>query len=754
MVPFDAQCPKQRAALLLAWLLLLALTACAPAAQNIPAAGDAAAQPEQSPRAVVEQFLSAWNGGNYEAMFNLIAQPSRDLYPLQLFTARYQRVAQDLEIDSINYVIQGETLNGETAIVRYGITLTSPRFGSIDDPLRVMRLVSTPRGWRVAWSMLDIFDGLAPDGQVRVDTTRLPRASIYDRSGLPLVQQNGASVAVFVSRDSMFGENECINLLTIALRRPRPEMAAFVGGYNADTLFYVGDMDPDAYARYSGDLNTLCGSSEANGRIRTRSTRGYYGRGAIAHVVGYVSPVQEGEQGRGYQPGDLVGRDGVEAAYEAELAGQASSVIRIVEPGGTTIRELGGSSGRAPQPVMLTIDRNLQLATANALADAFFYAGGNWGAPGRAAGGGAVVLDVNTGAVLALASYPTYDPGIFNPDLWGLIFDPQAYIAGFVNDPREPLFNRVTQGQYAPGSTFKIITTAAAAQEGLWTPDEIFYCDGVWNGQPFGDTLPSRSDWTLVDGLPPTGDVTIAGALMASCNPFYYTAGARLYNETGPGTLMRYAQSMGLGNPTGLPPIYREAPGSLPSLTSVEAAISSAIGQNDVQVTAIQMAHMVAGIANGGTLFQPFIVQQVGGFDGAPVTFSATPTAQGDIGLTPETLAIVQDGMCRVVSDQERGTARFAFQAIAYTACGKTGTAQSGRIEPHAWFVAYAPADNPQIAIAVVVPNSREGSEVAAPITRRILDAYFGAPAAPFPEWWNTEPYIELQVPTGGTAGG
>jgi cell division protein FtsI/penicillin-binding protein 2 len=110
--------------------------------------------------------------------------------------------------------------------------------------------------------------------------------------------------------------------------------------------------------------------------------------------------------------------------------------------------------------------------------------------------------------------------------------------------------------------------------------------------------------------------------------------------------------------------------------------------------------------------------------------------------------------MCNVVADAERGTARFAFAGLTvYSACGKTGTAQSGRIEPHAWFVAYAPADNPQVAVAVVIENSREGSEVAAPITRRILDYYFNAPVAPYFDWW-TQSYVELNVPTGGTAGG
>ena len=210
---------------------------------------------------------------------------------------------------------------------------------------------------------------------------------------------------------------------------------------------------------------------------------------------------------------------------------------------------------------------------------------------------------------------------------------------------------------------------------------------------------------------------------------------------------------MGLSGPVGLPAEYREASGNLASPNNVEEAINNAIGQGNVQVTAVQMAFSVAAVANGGTLWQPFIVQRVGGADGAPVTFEAQPSIVGELGLEAETMQIIHEGMCDVVSDQERGTARSAFWNIPYTACGKTGTSQTSRIEPHAWFVVYAPADNPQIAVVVVAEHSREGSEVAAPIARRILDYYFGAPQAPWPDWW-LEDYVELISPSGGTPGG
>jgi penicillin-binding protein 2 len=183
-------------------------------------------------------------------------------------------------------------------------------------------------------------------------------------------------------------------------------------------------------------------------------------------------------------------------------------------------------------------------------------------------------------------------------------------------------------------------------------------------------------------------------------------------------------------------------------------------------VTLLQMARMVAGVANGGTLFSPYIVQSVGPDGGTPL-YEATPEVTGQMILSEQTLTVVRDGMCMVpdstvygrTSGERLGTAWFVFTdpegwPAPYTVCGKTGTAQTGRIEPHGWFVAFAPADNPQIAVAGMIEYGREGSETAAPIVRRIMDAYFGVAedqVAPFPDWWFENEYAPLQIPEGST---
>jgi penicillin-binding protein 2 len=278
-----------------------------------------------------------------------------------------------------------------------------------------------------------------------------------------------------------------------------------------------------------------------------------------------------------------------------------------------------------------------------------------------------------------------------------------------------------------------------------------------WDGTPFGDTVGfKRKDWRASEPEEfrfPTGEITMSQALTSSCDPFFYQMGAELYNRRGSGTLVDYARRMGLGSLTGIGYYGPEAAGQLPVPGSTSEAINNAIGQGDVKVTPIQMARLVAAIANGGTVYQPYLVQQIGGLDDTPVTFQAEVRVAGELGLSDEALAIVRDGMCEVTTNEKLGTAVWPFEEAPYHVCGKTGTAQTSQY-PNAWFISYVPAENPQIAIAVVVEQSLEGSQVAAPITRRIMDYYMKAPAWGYPPFWSEGPYTPLSIPQGGTGGG
>ncbi len=724
-------------------------------------------QVAQSPEDVARGFLEAWGRSDYDAMYALLSPQSQQLTGLPVFSAIYEEADAQIGLQSVTPDFGGTQEQGTSAAVSYDAAIASTFFGTINDNDRLIRLVQSPAGWRVAWTSNDIFSGYSSGTSLEVVLRRDPRGDILDRSGDPLVEQDGTVIELYITRSTIPDEAACIDLLATLLLQQRGDLTERIAQYNFDTQFPIGDVDPETYSRFSQQLSEACAVVTGS-----RETRRYVGHGAASHVTGYVGQIPIELVGsyeqRGYDASDLVGRTGIEAQFEDELAGESSRVLRVVEPGRMVVREIAQSEGRAPVDVTLTIDRDLQLAASQAMADAFNYAEGNWGAREHSTGGGVVVLDANSGAVLALSSYPTFDPGIFNPDT--PIFNVGSYQIGLQNDARQPYLNRVLQNSYAAGSTFKIITTGAAAEERIFQPNDIFYCGRIWEGQAYGDTFPQRFDWRNFEGEGAnfdTGEVTMSEALAASCNPFFYQMGALLYRDRGPGTISQYAREMGLGRNTGLdftePP---EVNGQLETPQGADAAISQAIGQGNTQVTILQMARMVAAVANGGTLYQPYIVESVAPADGEPV-YEATPEVSGELPLSDATLAIIQDGMCMVTdssvygrsSGERLGTAWFVFSdpdwyPASYSVCGKTGTAQTGRIEPHGWFVAFAPADNPQIAIAGMIEHGREGSETIAPVIRRILDAYFDVPAdqvAPFPSWWYENGYSPLQIPEGST---
>lgn len=704
-------------------------------------------------RAVVTGFLDAWNNRNFDGMYNQISEKSRSLITFPVFETTYQNAQTAIGLQDLSYTIREVTLQGTSAAVTYDLTVESSVFETIEDTGRIMRLVQDPDGWRVAWSPMDIFDGMTSAAQIRAFGQRQPRANIYDREGLPLVEQGGTVVSLYIQRQNVPNEAVCLDVLARVLRRQRQDIAALFDRYNLETIFYVGEIDDEAYALRQEDLSANCAAT-----VVERETRAYYYGNAVSHVVGYIGQIPADQlaqwEARGYQSGDLIGRSGIELAYEEALAGRPARSLQIVDSSGTVIRSLGTTQGTAPAPVVTTIDRGLQLEVSQALADAYNYAEGNWGSRNISTGAAAIVMDVNTGAILAMSSFPLFEPEVFNPDTLCCGFISAGdRILEMVGDTRTPLFNRVVQGQYAPGSIHKIVTTVAVAEEGLFGPDEIYDCAHTWDGSSFGDTVGfARPDWRLTDGLEPTGPITMAQALTASCDPFYYEMGARLYNEVGPNTLVSYSRRMGLGIPTGIDYYGPEAAGQIIAPASTSESINDAIGQGNVQVSPLQMVRLVAGVANGGTLYQPYLVQRIGGLDFTPVQEEFMPEVVGDMELSEVTLEVVHQGMCDVTQSEELGTGYWPFFGTPYVACGKTGTAQTGRY-PTAWFVAYAPADDPQIAVLVMAEQSREGADVAAPITRRIMDYYFGAEWPGYPLWWFENEYVPLNIPEGATGG-
>ncbi|MDE2859521.1 MAG: penicillin-binding transpeptidase domain-containing protein [Chloroflexota bacterium] len=683
------------------------------------------------PADVLREFIDGWNDEDYESMYRLIAGRSRELYPRQVFINRYTEAHSVISFAGVTLARSQVTYQGSTAVVDYDIVIESPTFGHIRDRRRAMRLVDEG-GWKIAWSQMDIFDGMSARARLEEETSYAQRENIYDRAGLPLAEQGAMVDSLYVVQQDMNNIDDCLNTLAVVTRQQVNTMRNIFAGYLPETLFHIAEIDPERYETYRASLELDCGVTTVS-RYRTRR---YYGHGIATHIVGYIGRIPaellDFWQARGRDESALVGRAGIEFSYENILGGEPNRRLQIVERGVTVVRSLGESTGVAPQPVTLTIDRDLQESIAQTLSDAVNYAASNWG--GITLGGAIVALDVNSGEVLAMASYPSFDPHIFNPDTQ---YDVPDRTARLNRDTRSPFTNKAIAEQYTPGSVYKIVTLLAAASEGVLPDPYPYFCDIRWEGQQrFGDAIPVRYDWRLLENRPATGYVDMSQALAASCNPFFWEVGALMFGED-PGLQTTYAEGLGFGTGTGISGLGPEAAGDVayPNPQEPTEAINNAIGQGNVTVTALQMAQATAMIANGGKRYQPYIVSHTGLPGTEDYRRENQPTLLPSQSLDANALEIIRGGMCQVTTDPEIGTAWWVFDGAPYTVCGKTGTAETAG-QPHAWFVAYYPADEPQIAFAGIMTNSREGSEVVAPMIRRILDLREGAVVEPFPGFW------------------
>jgi penicillin-binding protein 2 len=340
------------------------------------------------------------------------------------------------------------------------------------------------------------------------------------------------------------------------------------------------------------------------------------------------------------------------------------------------------------------------------------------------------VLNANTGEVLAMASGPGFNSNAFVGPTSG---NERVQI---VTDPRRMLFNRATQGTYPLGSVFKIATMTAAVEEGGMDPQNTsFYCPGYW--EELGPAY--RKGCWKTDGH---GDITLQDGLTASCDVVFYTVGKRL-DEINPEMLPRFARGFGFGEPTGIGGVLEEG-GLVPDpswkvstvgeVWWVGDTVNLAIGQGYLLVTPLQVARMIAAVGNGGTLYRPYVIRSLGPAGDILPEQVTTPEVVGTLPINPQNLQAIQEALLGVTT-KSIGTAPHRFSGLSIPVAGKTGTAEVGGSDtmPHSWFAAYAPADDPEIAIAVIVENAGEGSTVAAPMTRQVIEAYYGLPLTPLP---------------------
>jgi penicillin-binding protein 2 len=336
-----------------------------------------------------------------------------------------------------------------------------------------------------------------------------------------------------------------------------------------------------------------------------------------------------------------------------------------------------------------------------------------------------------------MASYPYYDPNVLHPyNDHPLLTD--TYLTDMFSDPLRPQLNRATQGQYPPGSIFKVVSTATALGSGLFEATSSYTCTGIWT--ELGTDNP-RYDW-LEGGH---GTLSLAQGLTGSCNPWFYHIGLVTGREDAD-LLPSYAREFGLGSEMSIE--IAEEPGLIPDAAwlqqtageqwDVADSVNMAIGQGAVLTTPLQIAMMIATIANGGTVYQPHLVDRVG-LIGEEPSLVVEPTVLNTLSLSEEDIHTIQESMRNVAIDQTYGTAEWRLGSLQIPVAGKTGTAQVSTpgAPPNAWFGGFAPYDDPEIAIAVVVENGGQGSGVAAPIFRRIIEEYYDLSVLPYPNDWS-----------------
>ncbi|MGI6778960.1 MAG: penicillin-binding protein 2 [Acetivibrionales bacterium] len=452
----------------------------------------------------------------------------------------------------------------------------------------------------------------------------------------------------------------------------------------------------------------------------------------VAHILGYVRGIDEKQlealKDEGYDRNDIIGQEGIELAAERYLRGKDGYQRVEVNTKGRLTDELNGVPSTPGNNIVLTLDMQLQKVAMESLERNIKHiresgegGGSNFG---DANAGAVVALDVNSGEVLVMASYPSYDPSIFLAGSENT--EAQKAIESLYSEENEdrPAFNRAIAGTYAPGSTFKPLTAIAALEEGVITPQKTVYDSGHLN-------IGGWDFWCLEyrQGLGAHGRLDLKKALETSCNIYFHQIGY----ETGIDNISKWARYFGLGEYSGIdiPGEQRGIRASKESKKQLHNDIwrpadtaQTAIGQFDNAYTPLQIANYISTLANGGKRYKPYLIKRVIKHDGSIV--NETETQFEEVPVKNETIEAVKAGMVEVTHSVD-GTAARVFKDFPVTVAGKTGTAETGKEANHssnALFVCYAPAEKPEIAIAVVVERGVWGSYTA-PIARDILEEYF-----------------------------
>jgi penicillin-binding protein 2 len=566
------------------------------------------------------------------------------------------------------------------------------------------------RLWFLQFIEVESLKEMSENNRLRFIPVAASRGSLLDRNGKVLVN-NTPSYSLAVIPNEVKDRDTLLDTLTRILKTDRSELLSkWEKGKGRAKYFPVilsSGISRDQMEYFEENSLRLTGID-----IEVKPVREYPEGAFASHLLGYIGEISEKELAQQefaeYNPGDYMGKSGIERSFEEYLHGEDGGRQIEVDARGRYLRTVSETQPTAGQSVMLTIDQQLQAATEKALGD-------------KAAA--AVVMEVGTGEILAFASAPGFDPSLFSgrmpPEKW------EAYL----KDKRHPLENKALKGQYPPGSTFKIVTALAGLAEGLIDDRTTVNCKGEYQ---LGNT--KFRCWNKKGH----GMVNLKGAMRESCDVYFYMLGERL----GVDRIARYARMFGLGEAMGCG-LENEKSGFVPTAEWKEKKFGKkwykgetlpvSIGQGYLLMTPIQLAAMTAGVATDGKIYRPHLVKKILDRDGKTVK-EYHPELLKQVNLKPEYFRMVKEGLFAVVNES-RGTGA-AARLYEVKVAGKTGTSQVVKMQDnkgpvsyehrdHALFVAFAPYDKPEVAVAVVVEHGEHGGGAAAPVAGQILRRYF-----------------------------
>ena len=579
----------------------------------------------------------------------------------------------------------------------------------------IILLIFTALISRLLWLQIykgEDFKQKAEHNRIRLLPITAPRGTFYDRNGVPLVNNRpGFSISLVPITGPI--SNDVINRLAELLGMNPDDIRTKIKQQDnpLQPTNIKSDVGPEIITKIEERRQDLPGVV-----LEVQAVRSYINDELGAHTFGYVGEISDSELEKGklndYKLGDILGKSGLEQIWDKDIRGVDGGAQVEVNVAGKPVQMLGIKQPIAGNDLILTIDNKIQKAAEKAMDERLRYLQDKLGNP-EAKAAAAVVMNPQTGEILAIVSRPTFNPNKFNGGIstkdWNEIN----------NNPNNPMQNRTISAEYPPGSGFKIVTGTAALETGKVTPEEKIFDSGRHWLVDKGNAHNAALGW-----------IDFRVALAKSDNVYFYELGNRL----GIDILEEWARKFGLGAPTGIN-LPNEGEGLVANQKYkkkvydedwyLSETFDASIGQGFQLTTPIQMASVISIVANGGHRFRPYLVSKMVSPSGN-VLRTFEPEELGTIPMSSKTLEALRGGLRDVVTPL--GTAGYIFENFPIPIAGKTSTAENSHGDDHGWFVAYGPYDNPTIAIAVIVEQGGYGSDSAAPIARKIMEAAFNLP--------------------------